>query len=160
MTQASNEALKRLAKALENLKIAQADVKDAYELLTPEQQTTVPSGIDTVSLDQLESSSEDESIAPDLSSTKGDKRILIEGTEFYIGEQVRIKNPRPHQEREGKVIGKTKGKDFFIRVETSRSIIVLRKSFNLEKVEVKKNDRKRKSTSYSNRNAPSAGNRK
>jgi len=162
MTQASSEALKRLTKALENLQLAQADVREAYKQIALDESSTAPGVVETNTTDQFELSSvEETSVESGTSDSSVSESIKdqIEGTEFHIGEGVRIKNPRPHQAKKGKVIGKTKGKDFFIRVETANGSIILRKSFNLEKIVTRSNDRKRKPTS-SARGTQHAGKRK
>jgi len=147
MTQASNQALKRLTKALDNLQLAQADVREAYKQIALVESGPAPDSVDTNTDRPFEVSSVEETSLESRSTNSSVSESvgeLIEGTGFRIGDSVRITNPRPHQEKKGKVIGKTKGKDFFIRVETASRAVILRKSFNLSKLVAEKNDRKRK----------------
>jgi len=151
MTQANAEALKQLANALRNLKIAQADVKEAYRQLSIDQASQVPAIVDEDSSEEFELSSVEESSSESSRSSRqsvvlGEK---IANTPFRIGVRVKIKNPNRNQQSEGIVIGKTKGKSFFIRVKTPNNDIVLRRSFNLEIVDCKQHGRKRKSGSTS-----------
>jgi len=151
MTQANVEALKQLANALRNLKLAQADVKEAYRNLSTDQANQVPAIVDEDSSEEFELSSVEESSSESSQSSSpsvvlGEK---IANTPFRIGIRVKIKNPNRNQQSEGIVIGKTKGKSFFIRVKTPNNDIVLRKSFNLEIIDSKQHGRKRKSVSTS-----------
>jgi len=150
MTQTNLEALTKLANALKNLQLAQADVREAYENLSSNKQNNqVPDIIDEVTFEEFELSSVEESSSSESSQSSQSSEALgetIEGTPFRIGNQVKIRNPRPNQQSGGIVLGKTKGKSFFIKVRTPNGDIVLRKSFNLEIINGDQNGRKRKST--------------
>jgi len=147
MTQANLDALTNLANALKNLQLAQADVRDAYENLSNNNQSNqVPDIVDEDTSEDFELSPVEESSSNEPSQSSQSSETLgetIDGTLFRIGNRVKIRNPRPSQQGEGIVIGKTKGKSFFIKVRTPNSDIVLRKSFNLELINTKQNGRKR-----------------
>jgi len=140
MTRADLEALTKLANALKNLQLAQADVREAYEYISSpnSRSSQVPAIVDNDdSAEEFELSSveEEELSSGESSQTSKSSKTLGEAvadTPFRENSRVKIKNPRPSQQSEGIVLGKTKGKSFFIKVQTPNGDIVLRKSFNLE----------------------------